>query len=373
MANNQYVMSTPRHVDIALTGRCNLRCGYCFYANEMVALTDLPTDTWLAFFEDLNRAGVLDVTLSGGEAFTRPDIFELIDGVIANRMRYNLLSNGVLITGKLLQQFEVGKRRSRLNSIQISIDGSCAEVHNQSRPKSFDRALRGLKLLVEARFPVTVRVTINKHNLDDLENIAHLLLDEIGIRSFSTNDAMPLGAGCDNQGDLSLNSVEKLQAMRTMERLLERYPGRLLALAGPQAKLQMYAEMDHALQTGEKTTRWGMGTLSACGCIFQKLDVLHDGTIVPCHLLPNLKLGNITTDSFEEVWLTHPILQAMRERNTIPMTQVPGCGGCAFVAYCNGSCPALAYQLTGNLNGANPEDCYRRFLSETRDHHVIHS
>jgi MoaA/NifB/PqqE/SkfB family radical SAM enzyme len=112
-----------QNINIALTGRCNLRCKYCFYADEMTALRDLPTDKWLAFFEELGRLKVMDVTLTGGEVFTRRDLFELIDGVVANRMRYTLLSNGTLIDEKMLAKFEEGKRRLRLNSIQISIDG----------------------------------------------------------------------------------------------------------------------------------------------------------------------------------------------------------------------------------------------------------
>ena len=34
----------PRSVGIAITGRCNLRCQYCFYADEMVALDDLEVE-----------------------------------------------------------------------------------------------------------------------------------------------------------------------------------------------------------------------------------------------------------------------------------------------------------------------------------------
>jgi len=329
----------------------------------MTALSDLPTETWLACFEELGRLKVMEVTLSGGEAFTRPDLFKLIDGVIANRMRYSLLSNGTLITDKTLEQLAAGKRFQRLNSIQVSIDGSRAEIHDASRPKSFSRAVRGLRLLKEAGFPVTVRVTINKHNLHDLENIAALLLEDIGLPSFSTNDAIPMGSGCQNEADVALSPREQLEAMRIMGRLLERYPGRLGALAGPQAKLQMYAEMEHARRTGEKSTRWGMGALTACGCTFSSLAILHDGTIVPCNMLTE-PLGNITTDSICEIWHTHPVLVAMRERRFIPMQEVLGCADCEWAPYCNGSCPALPYTRYGDFNRANPHDCYRRFLEE---------
>jgi SynChlorMet cassette radical SAM/SPASM protein ScmE len=359
-------ISLPTSVEIALTGCCNLRCQYCFYADEMTALKDVSTGQWLAFFEELGRLAVRRVTLTGGEVFTRPDFWELLDGIITNKMRYNILTNGTLITEETLAQFQVGKRRLRLESIQVSIDGSCAEVHNRSRPNSFDRALHGLHLLKEAGFPVTVRTTINRHNLHDLENIARLLLEDVGLPSFSTNEAMPMGTGCDNQGAVTLTGAEKWEAMQIMERLLTRYPGRLQAGAGPQAKLKAYAEMEHARQTGEKTTRWQMGYLTACGCVFSKLAVLHDGTIVPCHMLYNLHLGHISTDSLIEIWRTHPTLKALRERRVIPMQQVPGCADCEWAAYCNGSCPGLAYALTGDFNRANPEDCYRRFLAETQ-------
>lgn len=38
------VRSAPKTVEISVTGRCNLTCQYCFYADEMVALSDLPTE-----------------------------------------------------------------------------------------------------------------------------------------------------------------------------------------------------------------------------------------------------------------------------------------------------------------------------------------
>jgi len=355
--------NTPRKVSLAITGKCNLRCGYCFYANEMVALGDLPTEQWQLFFSELGELGVMEATLCGGEPFTRSDIFELIDGLISNRMRYSLLTNATLIDDEVIRELHVGKRRLRLDSIQVSIDGSCAEVHDRSRPASFDRALTGLRLLTEAGLPVTVRVTINRYNLDDLENIAELLLVELGIPAIGTNEAMPLGAGCQNRGELSLNAAEKARAMQTLDRLLQRFPGRIQAAAGPQKNQQMYAQMEHAKATGEKAQNWEMGRLTSCGCVFANIDVLHDGGIVPCHMLPTLVLGRINRDPLEKIWRSDSTLEALRQRRTITMAEVPGCGGCEWTDYCNGGCPGLAYQLTGDFNRANPESCYRAFLA----------
>jgi len=355
----------PRHVNISITGSCNLACRYCFYADSMTGLQDLPTASWVLFFSRLSQMGVFDVTLSGGEPFARPDLFDLIDSLIANHMRYSFLTNGTLIDESMLKKLSMGKRQLRLNSIQVSIDGSNAAIHNQSRPDSFDRALNGLKLLKKNGFPVTVRVTVNRRNIHDLENIARLLLDEIGLSSFGTNEAMPIGTGCRSEADMSLTPIEMMQTMAILGRLQNRYPGRIHADAGPLAKRRMYAEMMHARRTGEKTERWRMGTLSACGCFFSTIEILHDGTIVPCCMLPGLPLGNILHDDLTQIWRNHPQLQSLRRRHLIPMHSLPGCENCDWASYCNGSCPGIAHQLTGDVNRANPGDCFRRFLLAT--------
>ncbi|MGB2963636.1 MAG: radical SAM protein [Anaerolineales bacterium] len=356
-------MSSPRNVDIALTGRCNLTCKYCFYADEMVARSDLSTERWLAFFSELGRLGVVDVTLSGGEVFTRRDLFELIDGIIANRMRYSILSNGTLITEEVLEQFNIGKRRMRLNSIQVSIDGSTAEIHNKSRPRSFDRALRGLRLLVENDVPAIVRVTINKHNVDDLENIARLLFEDVGLPSFSTNEAFPMGAGkCDGESVI-LTRVMRQQAINTLTALNKQYDERISASAGPLAMARELADIQARMARGE-TGKPGRGTLASCGGVFQKISVNHDGAILPCTLLPSLNMGMIGTDDLQDVWLNHPAINAVRERCSIPTSTLDTCHDCPYVGFCTAGCPGMALNMTGELNARDPISCYRIQLGE---------
>ena len=92
------IMCTPRSVDIEITSRCNLRCRYCyFFDNPAVDYRDLPTEEWLRFFEGLGRCGVMNLTLAGGEPFIRKDLTVLIEGIVCNRMRFSILSNGMLL------------------------------------------------------------------------------------------------------------------------------------------------------------------------------------------------------------------------------------------------------------------------------------
>jgi len=362
MTNNN-LMATPKHVDIAVTGRCNLNCAYCFYADEMTSRSDLTTDQWLKFFHALGEAKVMTVCLTGGEAFTRPDFFELVDGVIANHMRYEILSNGTLINEKTLEKFQVGKRRQRLNSIQISIDGSSEKIHDHSRPNSFSRAIRGLKLLQEAGFPMTVRVTINRFNYNDIENTARLMFEEVGLSSFSTNEAYPCGATNRFEDGIILSVTQRREVMNTLTRLNEKYHDRISATAGPLALAIQECAYQEAKSKGIKQLP-GRGYLTACGGVFSKIAVLHDGTIVPCHIISDLHLGIILKDDFIEVWQSHPLMKALRERRGISLDTIEPCKDCDYKGYCTGGCPGGALFLNGDFNTRNPMDCYRILIGE---------
>ena len=218
------VMRTPRSLDIEITARCNLRCRYCyFFNNPAVEYRDLPTDEWLKFFDELGSLGVMNVTLAGGEPFIREDLPALLEGIVRNRMRFSFLSNGALIDDEIAAFIA---RTGRCEYVQVSVDGSCAEVHDSCRGQgSFDGAIRGIRTLQRHRINVAVRVTIHRNNVHDLENIAHFLLDELGLPGFSTNSAGYLGTCCLNADDVLLNIEERKEAMATLLRLAEKYPG----------------------------------------------------------------------------------------------------------------------------------------------------
>lgn len=360
-----WLREAPRALDLSLTGRCNLRCAYCFYADEMAGRRDLPAERWLAFFRELAGLAVRSLTLSGGELFTRSDLWELLDGLVAARMRYSILTNGTLVAEETIAQLDRAHRRRRLDAIQVSIDGSCAAIHDASRGTgSFEKAMRGLRLLKAAGFPATARVTVNRHNVGDLERTFRLLLDDVGLARVGTNDAMPMGTGCARREDIVLLPEQRPEAMRTLVRLEREYPGRIQATAGSLALWHMFREMEEAKASGVKTRRWKMGCLSSCGCMFAKLAVHHDGMIVPCNMLAAAALGTLGETPLRSIWQDHPRLKEMRGRGEIPMDQVPGCAGCEWAPYCSGGCPAAEYARTGAMNVANPECCYRAFLEE---------
>jgi SynChlorMet cassette radical SAM/SPASM protein ScmE len=354
------LMSTPKFVDIDITNRCNLRCRYCYhYESAGDAGGDLPASEWLQFFEELNRCAVTEVMLAGGEPFIRADLEEIIGGIVRNRMRFSILSNGTLITEDMAA-FLASTRRC--NYVQISIDGSIPMTHDAMRGKgSFAKAIEGLMTLRRYGVHATVRVTIHRKNVHELEKIATLLLEELGLPSFSTNSASHMGLCRKNAEMVQLKAGERSLAMETLFRLAGKYNGRITALAGPLAEARMWGEMIHAREDGVDGME-GRGRLAGCGCTASRMAVRADGVLVPCAMLSHVELGRINQDDLATIWKGHSGLKALRGRSEISLGTFLFCEGCEYLRYCTGSCPGLAWTMVGEINHPAPDACLRAFL-----------
>jgi SynChlorMet cassette radical SAM/SPASM protein ScmE len=356
------VMRAPRHLDLELSARCNLRCRYCYYFdNPAVPYEDLPTSEWLQFFDELGLLGVMDATLAGGEPFMREDLPQLLEGLVRNGMRFSMLSNGALIDDEIAATIS---STGRCDYVQVSLDGSGPETHDSCRGKgSFASALRGIRTLQRHQVPVDVRVTIHRHNVRDLDATARLLLVDLGLGSFGTNSAGYLGACRHNVDEVVLTTEERQLAMETLLRLVEEYDGRISAQAGPLADARYWRRMEDARAQGAPAFPRG-GHLTACGCPNSKIAVRADGAIIPCSMLAHVELGQINRDRLAEVWQHHPTLNAMRQRSQKPLTVFEFCAGCPYIPYCTGNCPGLAYSLTGQVDHPSPDACLRKFLGD---------
>jgi SynChlorMet cassette radical SAM/SPASM protein ScmE len=354
------LMKSPRSVDMEITSFCNLRCTYCSHFSGPGDIDeDLPLETWLAFFRELGRCAVMNVTLSGGEPFFRPDLRAIIEGIVANRMRFSILTNGTLIN-EPMAAFLASSHRC--NNIQVSIDGALDITHDAFRGKgNFTLAVEGIRILQKFKLPASVRVTIHRKNVHELEAIAKLLLEDIGLPSFSTNSAGHMGLCRKNADQTQLTAAEHSMAMETLLILAERYPDRIIATAGPLADGQAWLEMEEA-RLENQAFMAGRGCLTGCNGPMQSLAVRADGVIIPCLQLGHMALGHIRQDDLVDIWQNHPDLRTLRERSQISLHQFSFCRDCAYMPYCTGNCPATAYTITGEVNHPSPDACLRLFI-----------
>lgn len=357
------LMPTPRSVDLEITSRCNAHCQYCYYFNnEDVVYQDLPTSDWLEFIDEMGRAQVMRVCISGGEPFLRQDLFEIIAGIVRNPMRFEIFTNGSLVTTSIARKL---KETGRCATIQVSLDGSSNQAHESLRGEgSFAPALNAIRILMQQGLPVTVRTTIHPGNIEDLPALAWLLLEDLGLPGFSTNSVSPLGTRAKYDEALFLNPQQRLQAMQVLADLDKRYPGRISASAGPLAEWKMFQEIEKCRLSGK--TIPGRGRLVGCGCIFERLAVRADGAYTPCVMLPQMLLGYINKDSLDEIWRNSSILNALRNRIHISLEDFPECKDCEYLHFCTGNCAGTALSESLNPNVPSTQGCLKRLKEELK-------
>jgi MoaA/NifB/PqqE/SkfB family radical SAM enzyme len=114
-----------------------------------------------------------ELFLTGGEPFILHDIFSMLHYGL-ERMQVTVLSNGILLKSKRLQQLEALPHRERL-TVQISLDGSNAAMHDVYRGAgSWQKAIDAIARLKSAGFHVRLGTTQTPENRQDLSAMCHL-------------------------------------------------------------------------------------------------------------------------------------------------------------------------------------------------------
>ncbi|MEZ4438950.1 MAG: radical SAM protein [Polyangiaceae bacterium] len=177
-------------VAIELTPHCNQKCSYCYNpwrednGGELgqAKLADLTARVTRL----LDAFDVDHVTLTGGEPFSRNDVFDILALLKARGVGIQIISNGGLITPRLaaqLQPFDV-------SYVQITLNGPDAELHERHvGPGHFDKTLQGIAALREISIPVVGCIVVTRLNAKRvgaiLERFAALDVRHIALSRFS--------------------------------------------------------------------------------------------------------------------------------------------------------------------------------------------
>jgi radical SAM protein with 4Fe4S-binding SPASM domain len=173
----------PINGTIEVTHRCPLSCAHC-YNNLPVGDAgargrELKTHELCRVIDEIADAGGLWVLFTGGEIFARQDFLEIYTHAKQRGLLPTLFTNGTQITEAIADYLV----EWRPFSIEITLYGATRETYERLTgvPGSFDRCMRGIRLLKERRLPLklkTVAVTINRHEIGDMQRLAE---EELGV------------------------------------------------------------------------------------------------------------------------------------------------------------------------------------------------
>lgn len=186
----------PRRIYFQITRRCNLRCGYCFIKAERDA-PHVPTGAVMSLARIMGAHGLMEVRLTGGEPTEHPDFFPIME-----RFRSEGVYVSVATNGTWNRRTRAGLCRQPSLWVICSIDGG-REVHNRSRPGTFDTIITNLRYLRERNPSARIRLTtvLTRHNRDQMFEIGRIAAS-LGAESITVIPLRPQVRNPEVVGDM---------------------------------------------------------------------------------------------------------------------------------------------------------------------------
>lgn len=311
--------------EIALTYRCNLACGFCYAGCSRSGLPDgwdesrtMSDEKVMRVLETIRRDGQCpSVSFTGGEPTIRPGLPKFVAHAKGLGMKVNLISNGQMLRPRLVDAL----REAGLDSAQLSLEGPTAAIHDEltARPGAFDRLWGGLRRVRDAGIRVHTNTTISRTNLPHLEAIVDRIADE-GLTRLTMNLIIPCGTAARPESKLNVSYREiGPHILRVRDRAAARG-----------VQFIWYSPIPACVFN---TVAHGLGN-QGCAAADGLLHVNPAGDVLPCSSFNHDEsLGNLLTQSFEDVWRSHPA-RFFRDKSMKPAS----CSGCSNAEFCQGAC-----------------------------------
>lgn len=305
--------------EIALTYRCNLKCGFCYASCgcRQGSADEMTTGEVLSVLKKIkSEAQVPSVSFSGGEPTLRRDLLKLIGGATRLGLRVNLITNGTLIDAAFARRLA----RSGLASAQVSIEATDSEIHDRlvGQTGAFAASVAAVRALQSAGVFVHTNTTLNRLNFDNAVSLP-AFVKGLGLSRFSMNFMIP--GGLEGVVGAKLR-VKYSELPKKIEEL--RLAGRAAGV-----RFLWYAPIPHCIYN---PVRHGLGNKSCAACD-GLLAVNPSGDVLPCSSHPEI-IGSLLRHPFAAIWNAERAVH-FREKKYMPAE----CDGCGQAALCQGACP----------------------------------
>ena len=340
-----------------VTGLCNLNCRHCYMQAPAGRYGQLPFDALFGFVEQFERANVTDVSLSGGEPFIRNDLLQIIALLAHKKIRlYQIFSNGLRITDRHLEEIRnIGFRPV----FRISFDGVGAHEQMRGTAGIQQGVVNAIRRLRTAGFPVVVSTSIDTLNIGSLSD-TYELLKTLDIEAWGIAPPQETGNW---RGTTTAGSLDQQAA--ACAPLLKRWfkDGQPFSIA-----IRGLYHGDRAPKPGTPPSPRPLRAAPEyspddydCGACREKLNLLPDGTLLPCPGYADSpvqnQMPNLLRDDLSKVWKRSILRRLANMKKKDLLAANPECAACTLFKICGLGCRAWALSATGNLMAKDPVVC----------------
>jgi radical SAM protein with 4Fe4S-binding SPASM domain len=191
----QHGLRPPKMLTLSITAACNLTCKHCWVeAVSASSSLHVPQKTLRRLIREYKELGGEGIRITGGEPLCHPGWLDLLRfaceigfGTVA------LQTNAMLFKDEHVAALQALEFPGL--SLQISLDGACAQTHDLVRGEdAFNRALTGIRRLTDGGLGrhISIFFTEMRHNLEEIPALLELA-DSLGIKSVSTGSLVLCG------------------------------------------------------------------------------------------------------------------------------------------------------------------------------------
>jgi radical SAM protein with 4Fe4S-binding SPASM domain len=330
---------------------------HCYSQSENKTFSnELSTEEAKCFIFDLAEFRVPVLLFSGGEPLMRSDLFELAQLAADSGIRPVMSTNGTLITRTVAEKI----RQVGFQYVGISLDG-IGQTNNRFRgaPDAFEKAVEGIHNCMNADVKAGLRLTVSKHNFEDVLAIFDFIEEEKIPRACFYHLAY-VGRGTNIAKD-DLTHEQSRQFMDTLFFKADEFQQKglgteILTVDNHADAAYLYLKIkekdpvraEQVLQL--LRLNGGNSSGRGIGCVD------FNGYVHPDQFWQHYSFGNIRDRKFSQIWTDNaePLLGQLRNRKVYLKGK---CQSCRFLDVCNGNLRVRSEAVYGDVWAPDPA-CY---------------
>jgi radical SAM protein with 4Fe4S-binding SPASM domain len=340
----------PTYAVWEVTLRCNQACRFCGTRAGRPSPDELNTEECVELLRQLADLGVREVSMHGGEAYLRPDIFEIVRAIRDHGMLATMVTGGRNLTRDIARQL----KDNDVSAVSVSIDGP-RDTHNRLRgfDGSFQNAVQALEHLEAVGIRVGANTQVNRENLFELD----ALYDELRkhpLYGWQVQLMVPMGRAAD-EPTLWLHPYDLLELFPILAKLRHRADQDQIPL-WPGDNVGYFGPFEDTLR-GDKMPG---GCSGGCGGGVLAIGIEANGDIKGCSAMASegFVAGNIRKHTLEALWNDAAELKYSRCFTKDVLWGY--CKDCYYGEHCKAGCIWTSNTLLGRF-GNNPY-CHHRSL-----------
>lgn len=325
---------TVTSVMFELTYNCSEQCIHCYNPgatrNDMEVShrgdrEELNLDDYKRIIDDLYDHGLVKVCLSGGDPFSKPIVWDIINYLYKKEVAFDVFTNGQRIVDKVERLANYFPRL-----VGVSIYSGVAEDHDTvTRVKgSWERSMKVVEHLSDLAVPMNLKCCIMQPNLHSYYLVADI------ARRFGAAPQFEININDSIEGDMCARQLrlteEQLQVVLNDKNIP--------FFVGPEAP--DYYGIKKPMN------------VNACGAGGTTFCITPDGNIQPCCAFP-MPFGNLKTRPMKEILMGNQLLKEWRNAT---LQEYEECGKHDYCDYCN-LCAGNNYVEHGDFRKSSENNC----------------